>query len=84
MLALLLLEKSLFPSLLQRQAFLKGLHPQNRTLYPNLQNSLSSSWLSSRPISRYQLYALLHLHLTPIYPVLSGGTSGISTSDTSS
>ncbi len=54
------------------------MYPQNRTLNQNhtFHPVSSSSWLSTRPISKCQLCMLPCLHFTPIYPVLSGGTCG--------
>ena len=54
---------------LSHQAIISYL--QNRT--SNL-ISFRNSWISPRPISTYQLNALLHLHLKPIYLILSKGS----------
>ena len=47
---------------------------------PNLKIFTMNFWLSPRPISTYQLNTLLHLHLKPIYLVVSKGSylTGIS------
>ena len=47
-------------------------------------NVFPSSWLSPRPISTYQLNALLHLHLRPIYLVVFKGSYEVSFWDISS
>ena len=39
-----------------------------------LSSAPSVLWLSPRPISTYQLHALLHFHLKPIYLILSKGS----------
>ena len=54
-------------------------YPQNRTLNSsylllNIFPILTLNWLSPRPISNIQLNTLLHLHLCPIYLVLSKGS----------
>ena len=53
-------------------------HRQNQDLSAKLSTARALNfWKSIRPISNGQLHALLHFHLHPIHPVVSGGPLGL-------